>query len=121
MPVTTVAVNFIASSLAATLASGGTLGVGDSTTTFATSQTDLQASSNKLRKAFDGGFPAVSGAVISLQATFATSEANFAWNEWGVFTAASGGTMISRKVESLGTKDSSQSWTLSTTITLAAS
>lgn len=96
------------------------LGVGDSNTAFATSQTDLQAASNKLRKVMDATYPQRSGAVLTLRSTFSTSEANFAWQEWAVFNASSGSTMFSRKVESLGTKTSSQSWQLTATGTVAA-
>jgi hypothetical protein len=56
---------------------------------------------------------------MTFRSTFATSEANWAWQEWGVFNAFSSGTMMSRKVESLGTKTSAQSWQLTVTITLA--
>jgi hypothetical protein len=97
-----------------------TIGVGDSTTAFATSQTDLQAATNKMRKAMDATFPSIAGAVITYQATFATGDANWAWNEWGVFNAASAGTMFQRKVESLGTKTSAQTWQFNVAITVSA-
>lgn len=97
------------------------IGAGDSTTPFDASQTDLQAASNKFRKAVDVSFPQRTGNQITFQATFGTSEANFAWNEWGVFNASSGGTMLNRKVESLGTKTSAQSWQFTVTLTLNAS
>lgn len=93
------------------------IGVGDSTTAFAYTQTDLQAATNKLRKAMDATYPQVAGNVQTFRATFATTDANFAWQEWGVFNASSGGTMMNRKVESLGTKTSSQSWQITVTIT----
>lgn len=95
------------------------LGVGDSTTAFAAAQTDLQAATNKLRKATDASYPQVASNVITMRATFGTSEANFAWQEWASFNAASGGVMMQRKVESLGTKTSAMAWTLTVTITLA--
>lgn len=96
------------------------IGVGDSTTAFAATQTDLQAASNKLRKAMDATYPQVAANVLTFRSTFGTSDANFAWQEWAVFntTSASGGTMLNRKVESLGTKTSAQSWQLTVTITL---
>lgn len=96
------------------------IGVGDSTTAFAATQTDLQAATNKLRKAMDATYPQVAANVLTFRSTFATSDANFAWQEWAVFntTSASGGTMLNRKVESLGTKTSAQSWQLTVTITL---
>lgn len=95
------------------------IGVGDSTTAFAAAQTDLQAATNKFRKAMDATYPQVAANVLTYRSTFGTSEANFAWQEWGVFNASSAGTMMNRKVESLGTKTSSQTWQLTVTITLA--
>lgn len=96
------------------------LGVGDSNTAFAASQTDLQASSNKLRKGMEAGYPTRSSGALTLRSLFGTSEANFAWAEWGSFNASVSGTMFTRKVESLGTKTNTQSWQLTATITLAA-
>lgn len=94
------------------------LGVGDSTTAFAAAQTDLQASTNKLRKAMDATYPQRSSNVLTFRSTFATGDANFAWQEWAVFNASSSGTMLSRKVESLGTKTSAQSWQFTAQITV---
>lgn len=95
------------------------IGVGDSSTAFSVSQTDLQAASNKLRKAMDATYPQVSGNVITFKSTFGGSDANFAWAEWGVFNAASSGTMMQRKVESHGTKASGDSWVATATITFS--
>jgi hypothetical protein len=96
------------------------LGVGDSTTAFSAAHTDLQAASNKLRKAMDATYPQRSSNVLTFRSTFGTSEANFAWEEWGTFNASSGGTMLNRKVESLGTKANTQSWQFTATLTLTA-
>lgn len=94
------------------------IGVGDSTTAFAATHTDLQAATNKLRKAMDTGYPTTTANVLVFKSTFGTAEANFAWNEWGVFNAASGGTMLNRVVEYNGTKLSGQTWVLQVTITV---
>lgn len=96
------------------------IGVGDSSAAFAVGQTDLQAATNKVRKVMDATFPQIAGNVITYQATFSTAEANFAWNEWGVFNASAAGTMLNRKVESLGTKTSASSWQLNVAITVSA-
>lgn len=96
------------------------IGVGDSTTAFAAAQTDLQAVSNKLRKGMDATYPTRATNVITMRATFDTTDANFAWEEWAVFNASSSGTMLSRKVESLGTKTSSQQWQITVTLTVTA-
>lgn len=102
------------------------LGVGDSTTAAADTQTNLQASTNKTYKGPDASFPShtdstsVSGAKsITYKSTFGTSDANYAWQEWGVFNATTPGRMLNRKVESLGTKTSSATWTLTITLSLA--
>lgn len=96
------------------------LGVGDSSTAFAAAQTDLQAATNKVRKAMESGYPTRSSGALTLRSLFGTADANFAWAEWGSFNASVGGTMFTRKVESLGTKTNTQSWQLTATITLAA-
>jgi hypothetical protein len=124
MALTTAYRDFVAS---LTVGAGGTafnnansyIGVGDSTTAFSAAHTDLQAATNKLRKAMDATYPTVATNVLTFRSTFATTDANWAWQEWGIFNASSGGTMMSRKVESLGTKTSAQSWQITCTITLA--
>lgn len=93
------------------------IGVGDSTTAFSAAHTDLQAATNKLRKAMDATFPSGGTNVITFRSTFGTSDANYAWQEWGVFNASSAGTMLSRKVESLGTKTSAQTWQFQVVLT----
>ena len=94
------------------------LGVGDSSTAHAAGQTDLQAATNKLRKAMDATYPSGAANVITFRSTFGTGDANWAWNEWGTFNASSGGTMLNRKVESLGTKTSAQTWQFTVTLTV---
>lgn len=103
----------------------GHIGVGTDAATPATgTQNDLIGAS-KLRKVMDSGFPThtdgvVSGASsITFKATFAPTDANFAWNEWGVFNASTGGRMLNRKVESLGTKTGSATWAFTVTLSLS--
>lgn len=93
------------------------LGVGDSNTVFAAAQTDLQAAANKFRKAMDATYPQRTTNVLTFRASFATGEANFAWEEVGIFNAAAAGEMLNRKVQSLGTKVSGV-WELTATITV---
>ncbi|SEU46572.1 hypothetical protein [Nonomuraea wenchangensis] len=101
------------------------VGVGDSTTAAAATQTDLQAATNKVRKAMDAGYPqhtdgtGSGNATVTFRATFGTGDANFAWNEWGIFNGAAGGRMLNRKVENLGSKSAAASWQLTVTLTLA--
>lgn len=96
------------------------LGVGDSTTAFSAAHTDLQAATNKLRKGMDATYPQRTGNVWVYRATFGTGEANFSWDEVGLFNAAAAGPMLARKVEALGIKTSAQSWELTGTYTWAA-
>jgi hypothetical protein len=95
------------------------IGVGDGNTAFSAAQTDLQGTS-KTRKAMEATFPDQSqGAnVMRFKSSFGTGDANYAWEEWGVFNASSAGTMMNRKVEALGTKTSAQTWEFTVDIQL---
>lgn len=103
------------------------IGVGDSTTAAVATHNNLQAATNKLRKAMDATYPqhtdgtGSGNASIVFRATFGTSDANFAWQEWGVFNSTIDGTgrMLNRKVESLGTKTSAGTWVYTVTLSLA--
>lgn len=95
------------------------IGVGDSMTEADVGQTDLQAATNKLRKVMDATYPTVSNGVYTFRSTFATSDANFSWQEWAVFNAPSTGRMLNRAVTSLGVKTSAASWQLTVAITIA--
>lgn len=95
------------------------IGVGDGVTAFAATQTDLAAATNKLRKAMDATYPTTTTNVLVFRSTFATTDANWVWAEWGIFNAAAAGTMLSRKQEALGTKPSNQSWQFTCTLTFA--
>ena len=102
------------------------LGVGDSSTAAAATQTDLQASTNKIRVGMDSTYPqhtdgtsSSTNATITYRSTFGTSVANFAWNEFGLFNASTAGRMLNRKVESHGTKASGDTWTLTLTISIS--
>lgn len=94
------------------------VGVGDSTTASTSGMTDLQAATNKLRKAMSAGSPGLSGNSVTFQGTYATSEGNFAWNEFAVFNASASGTMLNRVVYSGGTKPAGQVWAAQITIAL---
>jgi hypothetical protein len=96
------------------------LGVGDSTTAFDPSQTDLQAPSNKLRQLVSTA-PVRVGAAITFTCSFTTAQANWVWNENGIFNAASGSTMLTRKVETLVTKTSATTATFTKVLTIAQS
>jgi len=97
------------------------LAVGDSSAAESAAHTGLQASTNKLYKAMDVGFPTFGTLQKAVwRSTYATSEANFAWQE---FTVANGGSdaaiNLNRKVSNQGTKISGQVWQLTLEITLS--
>ena len=94
------------------------IGVGDGTTSFVATQTDLLGV-NKLRKGMDSGFPQRTGNVLTFRATYDTDEANFTWAEWGLFNDVSTAALMCRKVEALGTKTSAQRWELTIDLTLS--
>ena len=94
-------------------ATNAQLGVGDSTAAVAPTQTDLQGT-NQFWKAMDSGYPqfGVDQKVI-FRSTFGPTDANFAWNEFGVRNG-SGATrkVLNRRVESKGTKTAGEVWVL---------
>lgn len=102
--------------IAAYNVSNSRIGVGDSSTAFAASQTDLQATSNKLRKIVDSA-PVRSNNSIDYTSTFALAEANFAWNEIGLFDSSSGDYMATRRTLSgFGPKTASEQWVVTLTL-----
>jgi hypothetical protein len=102
------------------------LGVGNSATAYAAAQTNLQAAGagSALRKAMDATYPQRTANALVYRSTFSTSDANFAWNEWGLFNGAgagdppTGAEMLNRLASSLGTKTAAATWILEVTITI---
>jgi hypothetical protein len=92
------------------------IGVGDGTVAFSADQTDLQGQS-KFRKGMDDTYPRATPPVVTFRSTFNPSEANFPWNEWGIFNAATGGVMLNRVLETNGVKQANQTWILEVAIT----
>ncbi|MHB1418491.1 MAG: hypothetical protein ACYCX4_02725 [Bacillota bacterium] len=96
------------------------IGVGDSTTAAAATQTGLQAAVNKAWKAMDATYPQVAGQTVTFRSTFGVAEANYAWKEFTVVNAADDtGTNLNRKVEDHGVKASGDSWVISLTISIS--
>lgn len=95
------------------------IGVGDSTTAAAAAQTDLQAATNKTYKAMDGGYPTYgSSQQIVFRSTFASGDANYAWQEFVVDNGSGAAKTLNRLVSNQGTKASGQSWQITVTITI---
>lgn len=103
--------------------SNAQIGVGDSSTAEAATQTELQAATNRFYAGMNATYPSRSNQTVSFQTDFTTGNANYVWNEWTVATGSSGsppsGTVnLNRKVASLGTK-ASGTWTLTAQITFS--
>ena len=112
------------------------IGVGDSNTAAADTDTDLGAASGSAHRQFQlvdtaptSGSGANSG-VLTVVATFGTSVANFHWLEWGIDGGSASGTtvttegnttpgLINHKVVDLGSKTSAQSSVFTVTITVS--
>lgn len=111
------------------------VGVGASSTAATTSDTILGGNGNSTTAWYQGADasnPTQSNGVITCNATYATGNGNFAWNEWcfavgtGTITpgnalasVATSPVMLNHKVQSLGTKAAGSTWTLQATITLS--
>lgn len=95
------------------------LGVGDSSTAEAATQTDLQAATNKTYKAQEASYPGRANQTITFRSVFGSADANYAWNEFCVDNGAAAGKTLNRKVSAQGTKASGQTWTLDLSITLS--
>jgi hypothetical protein len=96
------------------------IGVGTASTAEADTQTGLTSAATK---AMDSTYPThtdstgTSGSkTITFRSTFASADANQAWNEWGI---SNGTRYLNRKVAANGTKASGQTWQFTVTITIA--
>lgn len=94
------------------------IGVGDSATAEAATQTDLQAATNKTYKAMNATYPQRAAQTLTFQADFLSADANYVWNEWVIDNGAGAGKTLNRKVASLGTKTTG-TWTMSGTVTIS--
>lgn len=102
------------------------VGVGNDATAAAATQTDLQAAAgagNRQFKLVSSG-PTRSSQTVTWVATFASGEANFAWQEWCIDVGVADGTtitapMLNRKVASLGTKVAGAVWVFTVTLTIS--
>lgn len=108
-------------------AANARLGVGDgngSVPTAAATDTGLAASTNRWYNIVDATYPSVAAQTATFKATVATTNANYAWNEWcidngGASSATPGGTALNHKGVSLGTKTSAASWAFTATVTIS--
>jgi hypothetical protein len=106
------------------------IGVGDTNTAEAATQTELSAAAaatNRFYKGMNATYPSRSAQTSTFQSDFTSTEANFVWAEWtiaaGATTASGAGfltgtTNLNRKVAALGTKTTG-TWTLSGAVTIS--
>ena len=94
--------------------------VGTASTAEADTQTTL---TGLVGKAMDATYPlhtdstgTAGSKTITFRSTFASADANQAWNEWGI---DNGTRMLNRKVAANGTKASGQTWQFTVTVALA--
>lgn len=105
--------------------SNARIGIGDSTTAVAVTQTNLQAATNKLAKGMVASYPQINGSPndnqVVFRSDFVNGEAEYAWNEFGTFNAALGtaDSMFNRGLfsPSPGTKGAGVTWTATETLT----
>lgn len=103
------------------------IGVGDSSTAEAATQTDLLGT-NKLRLKVATGYPEHTDGVaaannnLRFRTTFDTTQANYAWAEAAVFNSATAATgrMLNRKVSAMGTKTNTSSWQITFDISISS-
>lgn len=104
------------------------LGVGNTATAFNAADTELKASGlNKLRKGMEAAYPQRTANAIIFKSHFDTTEANWSWEEYGIFNLSTGACttapdcMLTRKVEHLIEKTSSMDVYLTVTLTIGSS
>ena len=106
------------------------IGVGNSNTAEAYTDTDLGASAGSSNRFFQpvSGSGSLGTRTLSFSAAFGTSDGNFAWNEFGIDVGTptvSGGTTVNALLFNhkagiaQGTKASGQTWTATATITFS--
>lgn len=74
---------------------------------------------NRARQGMVGGFPSRTTNTLNFQGSFGATQANYVWAEWGLFCAAPTNTLVSRRVQALGTKVNPAVWTLTAHLALA--
>ena len=94
---------------------------GGSVPTAVATDTALTASSNRYNQACQAASPSVSAQTLTAISVFATGNANYAWNEWGIDNGGSSGSgaasgLLNHKGVGLGTKTSASAWTVTATI-----
>ena len=96
------------------------IGVGNSTTAEAATQTGLQAASDyQLYVGMNAGYPTVENQTVNFASTFGSSQANWQWNEITVENSSAAALSLNRKVFNGGTKTSPAVWSVTLSITIS--
>lgn len=96
------------------------LGVGDSSTIEGPTQTDLLATTNKLYKGMEVGYPQYgTNQKMVFRSVFGEDDANFAWREFTVRNGATALINLNRKVSDQGTKLAGQTRALTLELSLS--
>lgn len=103
-------------------AANSRIGVGDSSTAAAATDTALIAATNKFYKLVSS--VSRTNQTVTWVATVASADGNFAWNEWVIDNGTADSTTnvtptLNRKVASMGTKASGSAWQITVTITIS--
>lgn len=126
---------FIGEAVQAFTTSRGVIGIGDGVTSPVVGDTDLSAAAGSTHRWFqgiDGTSPTRSGAIITINTTFASGDGNFTWAEWAagiasaapvassvVGTALTAGILINHRVQAMGSKTAGGVSTHQATLTIA--
>jgi hypothetical protein len=87
----------------------------------AAAATDTEATfTAPVKKVMDATYPTYgTSQKATWKSTYASGDANQAWNEFGVLNNVTAGKLMNRKVSAQGTKTSGQTWELTLEITLS--
>jgi len=95
------------------------IGVGESTTAAAATDTGLLGSTLTY-KGMESGYPSRTDQTITFRSEFGANDANYSWQEFSLSNSDSNsGVNINRKTSNQGLKVIEQIWTLNLTITLS--
>lgn len=131
MPLTRIGRNLICSMLIGQAtkdynSTGAVMVVGNGNGAHSATSTYMTGASKALQ-VMDATYPQVAAlsatstdGTLTFRSTFASSEANFAWEEWGIYnsTSCADGSLLNRAVATIGTKTCAQSWQMTGTVTV---
>lgn len=104
-------------------AANSRVGVGDNAAGAVVGDTALTTGTASYFRLNDATYPQQASGVVTMKASFADAEANFAWACWGIDSGTANGQpatapLVNRKVQAMGTKTSGV-WALTVTLTFS--